>query len=538
MSYAIPIAIGLFATALRVLSSPDLSNDHYMHMAWAQQVLFGDLPGRDFVDPGMPLAYILSAAVQAVRPGPFSELFFSAAMLGVAAAATCSVARRLSGSWVVAVAVSLLEIGFQPRFYSYPKILVPAVTPLLIQRYLESKCTSRLVWLGVWSAAAVLLRHDFAIYVAAGVASALLVMFWGAWRQLFDASWKYAAATLLALAPYLAYVQWSEGIREHLRRGIEFSRADEHQRVFELPQFQAVIGGWTRPNAIAFLFYAAHGLAIVLLALLVARRRDRRERLAAVAGATGILAGYLLVILRYPVDQRLPDLASVFAICTAAAAGLVVAMFRDRSRARPWLPLFIAGGSAVAAAVLVGSVWVIGAVPEMVDKTGVYAGMRGLRETYAARRARDLEWPWEGAWPTREFPDAIAYIAACTEPSDALLLTWRAPEYNFFTRRKFAAGHAEFLAPRAFTSIDDQAQMLKWLSTQRVPVILVNLTVEEEFARSYPVIDAYLKGAYSMVGRFKIYDDSEIAVAVRNGLQKARTWGPDDWPCAFSSAAE
>jgi hypothetical protein len=25
-----------------------LSNDHYMHLAWAQQLLFGELPGRDF----------------------------------------------------------------------------------------------------------------------------------------------------------------------------------------------------------------------------------------------------------------------------------------------------------------------------------------------------------------------------------------------------------------------------------------------------------------------------------------------------------
>ena len=39
-------------------------------------------------------------------------------------------------------------------------------------------------------------------------------------------------------------------------------------------------------------------------------------------------------------------------------------------------------------------------------------------------------------------------------------------------------------------------------------------------------------------GREDTYDDSEIAVAVRNGLEPARTWGPDEWPCAFTAAAE
>src|SRR5678816_941476 len=110
-------ALGGLAFGFRLVTLSGLSNDHYMHMAWAQQLLFGELPGRDFVDPGMPLAYVLSAGVQALRPGPFSELFFSAVMLGVAAAATGSVARRLTGSWLIAIGVSLLEIGFQPRFY-------------------------------------------------------------------------------------------------------------------------------------------------------------------------------------------------------------------------------------------------------------------------------------------------------------------------------------------------------------------------------------------------------------------------------------
>ena len=37
------------AFGFRFITVRDLPNDHYMHLAWAQQVLFGQVPGRDFV---------------------------------------------------------------------------------------------------------------------------------------------------------------------------------------------------------------------------------------------------------------------------------------------------------------------------------------------------------------------------------------------------------------------------------------------------------------------------------------------------------
>ena len=51
------VAIAVFvATALiRYLALKGFSNDHYQHLAGAQQMLMGELPTRDFVDPGQPL---------------------------------------------------------------------------------------------------------------------------------------------------------------------------------------------------------------------------------------------------------------------------------------------------------------------------------------------------------------------------------------------------------------------------------------------------------------------------------------------------
>jgi hypothetical protein len=50
----IAVAIGVLAFGFRLITLRDLTNDHYMHLAWAQQLLFGQMPGGDFVDPGMP----------------------------------------------------------------------------------------------------------------------------------------------------------------------------------------------------------------------------------------------------------------------------------------------------------------------------------------------------------------------------------------------------------------------------------------------------------------------------------------------------
>ena len=101
------IAAGVAVTALgfRLILVRDLTNDHYMHLAWAQQVLFGEVPGRDFVDPGMPLMYGLSALVQWASRGPFSEAVLCCVLLAVANAVTCIVTAELT-DWIL---VGLLE---------------------------------------------------------------------------------------------------------------------------------------------------------------------------------------------------------------------------------------------------------------------------------------------------------------------------------------------------------------------------------------------------------------------------------------------
>jgi len=52
----------VLVAALRFLALSGFPDDHYVHLAGAQQMLYGEWPSRDFVDLGAPLSYAISAA--------------------------------------------------------------------------------------------------------------------------------------------------------------------------------------------------------------------------------------------------------------------------------------------------------------------------------------------------------------------------------------------------------------------------------------------------------------------------------------------
>ena len=98
---ALAAAAALFVAALawRFVTFTGFSDDHYAHLALAQQWLLGDRPVRDFSDPGWPLTYTLSAIAWRLA-GDTLAVEWTLIAAGFAAAAACTVmaAQRLSGS--------------------------------------------------------------------------------------------------------------------------------------------------------------------------------------------------------------------------------------------------------------------------------------------------------------------------------------------------------------------------------------------------------------------------------------------------------
>ncbi len=229
-------AVFIVSWAFRFLSTTNFHNDHYMHLAWANQVLAGELPVRDFVDPGMPLTYLASAAAQLLLGrGAWAEAVLSFTLLSAGAALTCYLAKRASNSLLIGLVAALVQIVIAPRLYSAPKIVLPLMAVWAFWRYADQPWRRSLAVLAVCTAVAFLVRHDHGVYIWVA-ASVLLVHFH--WPQGAMRVATYSAYVALSLLPFFAYVQWYEGIVGYVRAGLSFTDAEYRgHRVDLRPQF-------------------------------------------------------------------------------------------------------------------------------------------------------------------------------------------------------------------------------------------------------------------------------------------------------------
>ena len=124
---------GVACFAYRYLAFRGFPNDHFMHLARAQQMLLGEWPIRDFFDPGLPLSYVLSAIPQSI----FGQTLFVEVMLvfgcfALAAALTHLILVRWTGSLWLAGVLTLLQTfpedtsvkAFQKRDRLYAVVIV------------------------------------------------------------------------------------------------------------------------------------------------------------------------------------------------------------------------------------------------------------------------------------------------------------------------------------------------------------------------------------------------------------------------------
>lgn len=220
------VALALVTIAYRYLSFTDFSNDHFVHLSVAQQITMGDLPVRDFVERGLPLMPLISAAGQVLfGEGLRSELWVIAIAYGIVAALTYVVALQMSGSATIAALTALLPVVVYPVTYSYPKLLAPALGCAAECWYCARQDTLRAVVLSLAIAAAFLLRHDLGVFL--GVSTVVMMLaYHGVSRPSLLSAGRVPAIALLIVAPYLAWVQVYEGLGTYVRAGVVFSQRE------------------------------------------------------------------------------------------------------------------------------------------------------------------------------------------------------------------------------------------------------------------------------------------------------------------------
>ncbi len=236
---AVSLLLGVLCFVYRYLAYRGFVNDHYVHLARARQMLLGDWPIRDFLEPGLPLATTLSAVLQALfGRSLLPEAILAFGALGVAAALTCWVIVRLTGSYLIASVMTVLQILTLPRSYSFPKMLLYAVAAIAINRYARDASTRNAVILAAVTVVSFLMRYDHGVFIAAGCGAAIIAVHWtNGWAQVARSVAKYGVVTAVMLSPYLMYVHWATGLSPYVRDVLAFSRMESQHYPVRLPTF-------------------------------------------------------------------------------------------------------------------------------------------------------------------------------------------------------------------------------------------------------------------------------------------------------------
>lgn len=235
----VSLLLGVLCFVYRYLAYRGFTNDHYVHLARARQMLLGDWPIRDFLEPGLPLASTLSAVLQALfGRSLLPEAILAFGALGAAAALTCWVIVRLTGSYIIASVMTVLQILKLPRSYSFPKMLLYAIAAIAINRYARDASTRNAVILAAVTVVSFLMRYDHGVFIAAGCAAAIIAVHWtNGWAQVARSVAKYGVVTAVMLSPYFIYVHWATGLSPYVRDVLAFSRMESQHYPVRLPTF-------------------------------------------------------------------------------------------------------------------------------------------------------------------------------------------------------------------------------------------------------------------------------------------------------------
>ena len=222
------------------LQTFSLTDDHFDRISRAHQIAqYGELPYRDFFDPGYFLTLFSSAAAQS---------FFGSVLLGEAVIAilglslgfslTLLLLVQVTRSWPLAVLITGTVVFAAPRFYDYDKVLFYSLGIFLCWRYIERTSLKNLALLGLGTAAAFWFRYDNGLYIASATTVTLFVIH-GKSRVLLHRIGLYGLVIVALSSPCLIFLQLSGGIWQYGREIIDYAnREGTRTDLFQFPKIE------------------------------------------------------------------------------------------------------------------------------------------------------------------------------------------------------------------------------------------------------------------------------------------------------------
>jgi hypothetical protein len=169
--YTLSIVVGIvLCTLVLRFPGPDagLTNDHFDRISRGRQIAaYGELPFRDFFDPGYFLTVFSSAALQSVfGRNVIGDVILSMAFLTAGFVMTFIVCLRTSNSYVIAAFATGVAMAFSPRLYNFDKVFFFAAGLLACWTYISAPCQRTVLLMAVVTAVGFLFRHDTLLYLS------------------------------------------------------------------------------------------------------------------------------------------------------------------------------------------------------------------------------------------------------------------------------------------------------------------------------------------------------------------------------------
>jgi hypothetical protein len=205
-------ALGLAAFLLS-FSTVEFLNDHHGRISPGRQIArYGEVPFRDFLDPGYFMTEYSSAAVQWVfGDNLLGEALLISTFVAVGTVLVFLLAMEASQSYLIALMVAALALLMFPRAYDYDKVLFYPLGILLCWNYVKAPTTAR-----VWSVAAGIVagglyRYDTTVFLIGASVVSMAIVHSVERKELVRRLALLAVALVCFALPFLLFVQYTAG---------------------------------------------------------------------------------------------------------------------------------------------------------------------------------------------------------------------------------------------------------------------------------------------------------------------------------------
>jgi hypothetical protein len=232
-------ALAAWALALLfTLATYTFSDDHFGRISPARQIArYGEVPFRDFFDPGYVLTEYASAGMQLLLgDNLLGEMLLTSAFIAGGVVIVMLLTWRVAPSAASAIVITLLVLLSAPRAYDFDKFFFYPLGILLCWRYVDRRTPGSLALLAAGAVFAGMFRYDNGVFIAAAGLVALCTLHFAEANILIRRVALFAAACVACAVPYLVFLQVNGGVVEAADQMLTYARREgARTRIGELP---------------------------------------------------------------------------------------------------------------------------------------------------------------------------------------------------------------------------------------------------------------------------------------------------------------